>query len=323
VDKEQVRSDQLGWPANSRQTRFAAGGPVLPRGTSNREYVMSKRMLLLLSMVAAGVLITGCAGDDGTDGADYPGPIPAAYTAADATKGGAAYSKWYVADADGQGTLVDYSLTVAADFVRCKACHAWDGMGNNASYANRTGQSTGVASRPDVSSLDLRNTIRAVSPQYLFDMVKGAGGRNADTAGNGHPDYSTLLTDSQIWNLVKFMREAWVSPDTLYRIAVDGPPVYWNGSAAVPPTVTYFGIGADGDATAGDTVFSNSCATCHGADGTSSATHLGFFLRSKPNELWFKARFGESGFMLPGIVTSTTDLLNLYTALTNSTNYPD
>jgi len=51
---------------------------------------------------------------------------------------------------------------------------------------------------------------------------------------------------------------------------------------------------------------------------------LGQFVREKPNEAWFKAKFGEPGTgMDPGIVTATSDLQDLYRALANSANFPD
>jgi len=68
---------------------------------------------------------TGPAGQDGADGADgedFPGPLPDEYINADGILGGAAYPKWYTVDAGGSG---DAGGTVAADFYRCKACHAW------------------------------------------------------------------------------------------------------------------------------------------------------------------------------------------------------
>ena len=43
----------------------------------------------------------GADGADGADGIDWPGPVPAAYEAADGIAGGAAYAKWWVTDADG------------------------------------------------------------------------------------------------------------------------------------------------------------------------------------------------------------------------------
>ena len=47
-------------------------------------------------------------------------------------------------------------------------------------------------------------------------------------------------------------------------------------------------------------------------------------MREKPNEAWFKAKFGEPGTgMLPGLVSETSDLQDLYAALANSENFPN
>jgi mono/diheme cytochrome c family protein len=261
-----------------------------------------------------------------------PAYIPPAYAAADPMQGGTAYSKWWVTQAGGPGTLAGAGVTVGGEWARCKTCHAWDGRGNTASYADRTGQSTGTATRPDVSTVDLWGTIRAASPTQLFELIKGAGGRALNTQGNGHPDYSAALSDAQIWNLVKFMREGWIFPDKLYYLAVDGPPVYKDGvGTIIAPTLTFYGVGADGDATNGDAVYASNCSGCHGGDGSAinlGGLSVGEFVRTRPHEAWHKAKFGNISdssvaTMVPGILTDTADLADLYRALTNSTTYPD
>lgn len=262
-----------------------------------------------------------------------PAYTPAAYAAADPIRGGTAYGKWWVTQAGGAGTLPGAGVTVGAEFVRCKTCHAWDGRGNAASYATRTGQSTNTASRPDVSTVNLWPTIRTASPTQLFELIKGAGKRPLNTRGNGHPDYSGFLSDAQIWNLVKFMREEWIFPDTLYYLAVGGPPVYKDGATVVSPIVKFYGIGADGDATRGHALYAASCSSsgCHGADGTRiniEGASVGEYTRTKPQELWHKVKFGQITDssvpdMPPGILTDTGDFADLYRALTDSTSYPD
>ncbi|MEE8486645.1 MAG: hypothetical protein V3S56_00655 [Gemmatimonadota bacterium] len=267
----------------------------------------------------------GADGPAGTDGTDFPGPLPAGYVAADGILGGAAYSKWYVTDAGGTGAVV---TTVPADFYRCKACHAWDGLGNSASYANRTGQSTLNPNRPDVSAINLRSSATAFTPQALFDLVMHSPGRTIDAFDNTHPDFAMHLTVGQTWNLVKFMREEWVEPTDLYDLEVSGGMMYvdYSGPTVMAPTLTYSNIGAMGNAANGITVYGAACGGCHGADGTSiplGSRSLGQFVREKPNEAWFKAKFGEAGSMDPGLVTSTSDLQDLYAALVNTGDYPD
>ena len=271
----------------------------------------------------------GVDGVDGLDGADFPGSVPAAYTAADGILGGAAYAKWWTTDAGGSGTQP--TTTAEADFYRCKACHAWDGLGNAASYANRTGQSTLKSSRPDVSSVNLRSSPANQTFQGLFDLVMHTGARKVDARDNTHPDYSTQLTSGQAWNIVKFMREQWVAPSLLYDIEVSGPKMYVDRSdpanpTVVAPTITYTNVGALGNAANGETLYTTNCQACHGADGTNvdlGGRSLGQFVRQKPNEAWFKAKFGEAGAMSPGILTATSDLQDLYAALVNATKFPN
>jgi mono/diheme cytochrome c family protein len=271
----------------------------------------------------------GADGQDGLDGVDFPGPVPAQYTAADGILGGAAYAKWWTTDAGGSGTQP--TTTAEADFYRCKACHAWDGMGNAASYANRTGQSTLTASRPDVAWVNLRSTPANQTYQGLFDLVVHTGARDIDARDNTHPDYSPYLTPEQVWNIMKFMREEWVAPNLLYDIEVTGPAMYVNYSVDPPevvaPTITYSNVGALGDEAAGQALYTSVCEGCHGVDGTThdlGGRSLGQFVREKPNEAWFKAKFGEAGTgMTPGLVTDVSDLQNLYAALANATNFPD
>jgi len=261
---------------------------------------------------------TGADGPAGTDGTDFPGPLPAGYVAADGILGGAAYAKWYVTDAGGTGTVA----TTAA------ACHAWDGLGNAASYANRTGQSTLHPTRPDVSAINLRSSATANTPQALFDLVLHSPGRTIDAVDNTHPDFAPHLTVAQTWNLVKFMREEWIEPTDLYDLEVMGGMMYvdYSGPTVIAPTLTYSNIGALGNAANGDAVYAAACGSCHGADGTAITTFgrsAGQFVREKPNEAWFKAKFGEAGSMDPGLITSTSDMQDLYAALVNTVTYPD
>ncbi len=55
-------------------------------------------------------------------------------------------------------------------------------------------------------------------------------------------------------------------------------------------------------------------------------TGVGQFLRNKPNEIWQKMKYGEPGQtpdMNAGIITTTSDLQDLYAELMNTTTYPD
>lgn len=271
----------------------------------------------------------GATGAAGRNGIDWPGLVPAAYTSANATAGGAAYSEWWTTDAAGTGNRT--ATTASVEFYRCKTCHGWDGLGNAGSYASRTGQSTGTAGRPDVAAVNLRSTVVTASYQELYDLVAHSGARAIDAVDNNHPDYSKVLTSGQIWNIVKFMKEQWVKPGELYDLSVTGAVMRWNyantPATLISPVLTYTNIGKDGNAANGLTIFTAKCTLCHGADGkkitVDGLSGVGRFLRSKPNEAWFKVKFGQPGAMAPGQVTTTSDLKDLYKALTDTTIFPD
>lgn len=271
----------------------------------------------------------GSNGATGPAGQDFPGPAPAAYTAADGILGGAAYSEWWTTDAGGPGAAP--ATTAGKDFYRCKACHGWDGLGNAGSYANRTGQSTLKSSRPDVSAVNLRTTMATANYQAMYDLVIRTGARGIDAKDNKHPDFSSVLSTGQVWNIVKFVREEWIDPSDLYDLQVTGPVMYvdyvQSPPVVVAPTLTYTNIGKKGDAAAGTAIYAAKCAGCHGATGMFQSIEgmsLGEFFRTKPHEAWFKAKFGAAGAgMVPGLVTATKDMQDLYAALSDKSKYPD
>ena len=266
----------------------------------------------------------GAAGPAGTDGLDWPGLIPVAYLEADGIAGGTAYSKWYSTEGGGTGSP---DTAVAADFYRCKSCHGWDGLGNSGSYADRTGQSSGKTTRPDVSAVNLRSSVLRETPQELYDLIARPTGRVIDAADNTHPAFADVLTSSQIWNLVKFMREEWVEPTDLYTLKVEGPVMHWDYSTDPPtlikPTRSYSDIGIGGNKSRGEVIFAQDCASCHNETGTGLGMSVGALVRSKPHEIWLKAKFGEPGHMPAGLVTDLQDLKDLFQALINEDKFPD
>lgn len=318
---------------------------------------MTSRSLSSLAVMIATVALTACSGSDGSTGpagptgptgpagptgpqgatgpagADFPGPAPAEYVAADGIRGGAIYDSWFSTLAGGPGTAAGAGVTVGADFTRCKACHGWDGLGLLGSYANRTGKSTGAAARPDVSGVNLRATVIKASYGQLFDLVGRAGARNFNATDNAHPDYAAILTATQRWDLVKFLREEWVAPAELYDLAVTGETMHYDFTggvkALVQPTLIYTNLGKDGVAASGATFYAANCASCHGADGKTfpldgaAFTGVGAFTRAKPNEAWFKVRFGKPGSPMPQTPATVADLKNLYKALADTTAFPD
>jgi mono/diheme cytochrome c family protein len=183
-----------------------------------------------------------------------------------------------------------------------------------------------------VASLDLKAATAAMDEQELFDALWTSAGRRSvsadlstydpatnSTVGDQMPDLSEIMTEEQVWDLVKFLKDEANDTDLLYDFTTTG--TYPTGS------ITYSNIGAGGDATAGDAIYAARCTGCHGADGTGilvdGSFSVGSFLRAKPYEAQHKVKFGQPGTAMGSLVTDLTEILDLYLALTNATTYPD
>ena len=73
-----------------------------------------------------------------------------------------------------------------------------------------------------------------------------------DGSGDGHPDFSKILTDGQIWDLVKFLNERAFDVTELYDIQTNG--TYPDGDRS------FANVGEGGDAAAGVTFYDNNYA---------------------------------------------------------------
>jgi mono/diheme cytochrome c family protein len=286
----------------------------------------SRFRILALALVALTLVATAACDDEETTG---PPDDPPEFTAADGINGGTMYDKFWTPETGwNQGDPNLQTFNDYADFFRCKQCHAWDRKGNAASYIGRAPRTT----RPNVSSVDLIEHAEHHTPQELFDALWGSTGRRSvsadlstydpatnSTVGDQMPDLSEIMTEEQVWDLVKFLKEEANDTDLLYDYTTSG--AYPTGS------ITYMNIGAGGDATNGDAIYAAECASCHGADGTAIVVDgeftVGSFLRAKPYEVQHKVKFGQPGTSMGSLVTDVNDILDLYAALTNESNYPD
>ena len=210
------------------------------------------------------------------------------------------------------------------DFYRCKQCHAWDQKARFASYINRAPKVT----RPDVSTVQLVN-LGSTDIKYLFDKVKNTGGAAVDPArtadgtnpslgGNEHPDYGTIFTDEQIWDVVKFIREGAFDVDLLYDIEITGS--YPTGSRS------FINWGKDGDPNVGQTYYTNNCASCHGADGTTidlGGRSIGAFVREKTYEIQHKVVSGQLGTDMGPTPTSLEEMKGLLKYASDTIAFPD
>jgi len=266
---------------------------------------------------------------------DTTEPVVTDYDKADAIRGGILYDKFWATEANytGADAATLSHLNRKADFYRCKQCHAWDLMGNQGSYNSRKPNT----SRPNIAGSLVGS--RTKTPQQLFDAMKVVGSTRrtiADslgvttydpatnaTVGDKMPDFSKLLTDAQIWDIVKYIKEGALDVTLLYDAAYTG--VYPNGKA------TYSNIGKDGNAANGKTLYTANCATCHGTDGKlipnldgTAGMTAGKFVRTKPNEAQHKIKFGQLGTPMKAFSSLTpTNVKDLYKALADTVAFPN
>ncbi len=285
------------------------------------------KKLLLLSLIAfAMVAFTNCSDDEDVV---TPPADPAEYTNADGITGGIMYDKFWSTEAGfNQSDPNLAKFNQYADFFRCKQCHAWDYLGNAGSYISRGPKTT----RPNIASGNILELAKSKTAQELFDAMKKSTGRrdisydlatynptSNNTEGDKMPDYSQLLTDAQIWDIVKYLKTEAIDVAQLYDGTYTG--TYPTGSAS------YSNIGKDGNATNGATYFAQRCAGCHGANGAAFLVEnmtVGKFTRSKPNEVQHKVKFGQLGTSMTATNGLTlTNLKDLYKALTDTVAFPN
>lgn len=268
------------------------------------------------------VLALGC-GDDATGLGD------SAYDRANPLKGGISYDLFWNASAGfNQADPLIATFNARGDFFRCKQCHGWDQLGTNGFYINRRA----TTSRPNISSVNLVTLSQTSTPQQLFDAIKTGSGapRRAPTVnlttydpaidptlGDQMPDYSAFMSDEQIWDLVRFLKDDALVVAQLYDMAVTG--AYPTGS------VTFSNLGKDGSASAGATIYSTKCQFCHGFNGkavTLEGLSLGAFMRSKPHEVQHKIRYGQLGSIMRPTRLTLAEMKNLYKYLADSVVMP-
>lgn len=286
----------------------------------------------LLLMIGFSLSFVGCTHDDRQDTTVPVDPDLASYEAADVVSGYKLFNDFRKAGTGSSDDFVPNDATIDPanindfnEFYRCKSCHGWDLKGRYGSYINRGPQ----AARPDVAPIQLLN-LQYADKRVIFDKIKNVGGPAVDPArtadglnpalgGNNHADYGGILTDAQIWDLVKFLKEGALDTDQLYQINTTG--TYPTG------TQTYSDLGRDGNATSGNTFYTNKCASCHGTDGKlimfGGTTSVGKFARTKPYELQFKVLSGQLGTSMGHTPTSLSEMKNLLKALNDNVTYPN
>ena len=246
-------------------------------------------------------------------------------------------------------------------FYACSGCHPYDGMGVD-EYGNNKKV---AATQPDISRAHLRD-VRSWDVTTLFNAIKHVGGRQIDPlktangldltlGGQEHPDFTKILTDDKIWDLVKFLKEG-----AIYSENNDLYTVTTTGTYAVPQTTPapYVVFSAWGGTTAeeakGVALYAAKCLVCHGPDGhgttnaqgpyltpgdinqtngvnatipgtTTKKYGLGPFMRIRTPEGIHKILSGQFGTIPWMMATplSKADAKNLLKAFGNTARFPD
>lgn len=255
-----------------------------------------------------------------------------------------------------KGTTAQANL----NFYSCMGCHPSDGMGRS-EYGNNKKV---AATQPDFAASHLRDT-RGWDIIKLFDAIKNVGGRAIDPTktangldltlnGQKHPDFSKILTDDKIWDLVKWLKEG-----AIYNENNDLYTVTTVGTYAVPQTVpapytVFSNLGTDGDEAAGVAYYAAKCVYCHGVDGhgTTNAQGpvlapgqtngtgganainpvtgikkygIGPFMRYKTPDGMFKVLAGQFGTIpwMGSTPITKDEMRDLLKAFSNTTRFPD
>lgn len=292
------------------------------------EVIMGKFYSLLITTMIT-IIFFSC-----KDSSTEP-TFPESFIKADGIKGGILYDNFWATEANyskKDDTALLSKLSAKSDFFRCKQCHAWDLLGNSGSYINRGPKSN----RPNVSSVNLISITNKSDEQQLFDAIKTGSVSRRDisydlttynpttnaTVGDQMPNYSQLMSDVEIWNLVKFLKKEANDVTQFYDAIYTG--TYPTGKA------NYSNIGKDGNATNGITYFNNKCAICHGIDGkkipdldATIGMTLGKFVRTKPNEAQHKIKFGQLGSRMSASKSTLQELKDLYKAVADTIAFPN
>lgn len=195
----------------------------------------------------------------------------------DPFNGGLIWSNWTDEVAGGSGYPEGYD-SKKKDFLRCKACHGWDGMGANGGYVRRSAKD----SRPNPTpGTDLSAKFGSATSEEVLYSEKG---RKFSDYSKAMPAFGQKggLTEQQVKDVVAFLNA--------------GPKIGEFATLDIsskPVTYTF----KDPDLKAGESLYTANCASCHDADGNGSDMSLQeyFSKDGKYSEGFHKAIYGAGG----------------------------
>ena len=235
-------------------------------------------VLFVFSILAVALgNIGGCNGDGG-------GGTP--FNSADLVRGGLLYDKWWAENGADEPTDTNPTYPTeqnamfkvpprsGADTWRCKECHGWDYIGVDGLYGPPSSHFTGI-----VGILD------ATEPQELFDIIaNGTTGPTGTMTGYTEDQ----LSDDDIWDLVKFIKEGLIDDSEL---------VVYNTGGLIE-------IREPINLENGASLYNSTCAVCHGLDGEAMGVSLHDLVLENPVEFIHKVRFGNPGTPMPSAINN-------------------
>jgi mono/diheme cytochrome c family protein len=222
-----------------------------------------------LWIAAVCLLIAGCTNNDNHGG-------ETAAVDGDPYVGGLVWNNWTDAVAGGSGYPEGFDAG-KKDFLRCKACHGWDGQGLNGGYVRRSAKDSRPKPMPSADLSEWFGTITAKDVWY-------ADGRDFAVLNNAMPAFDRAggLSDRQVADVVAFLNK--------------GPKIgeFAEMDISQKPVVYTF---AGADPNAGGEAYTARCASCHAADGEGLDMSLGDYFRQdgKYSEGFHKMVYGAGG----------------------------
>jgi mono/diheme cytochrome c family protein len=225
---------------------------------------------------------------------------------ADLTAQAAAQAAYAAADGVAGARLFDHPLNQAgisgtvdndhSNFFRCKSCHGWDLLGPYGVNKFNVASLTKPATAP-VNLMEVRANDGIIE---IFNNIKNIpSGRDTgvwdDTKRDLMPKFGQILTDAQIWDLVKFIKETAHDVSDFYDMDISGTAVAFSNIGTPSKDASLAG-----DPVAGLATYTSTCSGCHGADGTGiniycrtpNPEYLGGMFRGDPHEIQHKAIWG-------------------------------
>lgn len=209
--------------------------------------MMRKIKILIMGIISVlGLLfIAGCSSSSS-------GTAATPTVAATVASGGLVWDNWTTTEAGGAGALP--SSATNKDFLRCKACHGWDGKGTDGGYVRRSATATRPNPTPTIGNISAKAMAGTVTTDDVFHV---ATGRLFSVENQSMPNYFQAegLTATQASNVVDFLN--------------NGPKVTSFVDMDIMPNPVGYSFKGSTSATTGATLYAANCETCHGAAGDS------------------------------------------------------